>query len=122
MSAESHGAPVMNRPSGPRDRSPWTPRGDARGTRDRPPSNPAGDAAGPRDEVRLYGLNAVRAVFARRPDAIRKVYLAEARRVGPTAAGRSTRLALKAAGASILIDLAAALLATCVWVTGVVVA
>ena len=50
------------------------------------------------------------------------VYLAEAHRVGPTAAGRSTRLALKAAGASILIDLAAALLATCVWVTGVVVA
>ena len=30
-------------------------------------------------EVRLHGLNAVRAVFARRPDAIRKVYLAETR-------------------------------------------
>jgi TrmH RNA methyltransferase len=30
-------------------------------------------------ESRLYGLNAVRAVFARRPEAIRKLYLAEAR-------------------------------------------
>jgi RNA methyltransferase, TrmH family len=30
-------------------------------------------------ELRLYGLNAVRAVFARRPQAIRKVYLLEAR-------------------------------------------
>jgi TrmH RNA methyltransferase len=30
-------------------------------------------------ELRLYGLNAVRAVFARRPGAIRKLYLLEAR-------------------------------------------
>ena len=30
-------------------------------------------------ELRLYGLNAVRAVFAKRPQAIRKLYLAEAR-------------------------------------------
>lgn len=30
-------------------------------------------------ELRMYGLNAVRAVFARRPQAIRKLYLAEAR-------------------------------------------
>jgi hypothetical protein len=50
------------------------------------------------------------------------VYLAEVRRVGPAAAGRSTMLALKAAAASILIDLAAALLATGVWIGGVVVA
>lgn len=50
------------------------------------------------------------------------VYLAEVRRVGPGAAGRSTKLALKAAAASILIDLAAALLATAVWIGGVVVA
>lgn len=34
---------------------------------------------GQRDELRLYGLNAVRAVFTRRPEAIRKVYLTEAR-------------------------------------------
>lgn len=32
-----------------------------------------------RQELRLYGLNAVRAVFARRPQAIRKLYLTEAR-------------------------------------------
>lgn len=31
------------------------------------------------EEVRLYGLNAVLAVFARRPQALRKLYLAEAR-------------------------------------------
>jgi len=31
------------------------------------------------EELRLYGLNAVQAVFARRPDAIRKLYLAEDR-------------------------------------------
>lgn len=34
--------------------------------------------AGSADEIRLHGLNAVQAVFARRPDAIRKLYLAEA--------------------------------------------
>lgn len=32
-----------------------------------------------RDELRLYGLNAVQAVFARRPESIRKLYLAEYR-------------------------------------------
>jgi len=37
-------------------------------------------ARGRRDaELRIYGLNAVHAVFARRPQAIRKLYLAEAR-------------------------------------------
>lgn len=41
------------------------------------PSPVAGD--GPRGEMRLYGLNALRALFARRPQAIRKLYLAEAR-------------------------------------------
>lgn len=40
-----------------------------------PPRPPAARA----EEVRLYGLNAVRAVFERRPQAIRKLYLAEAR-------------------------------------------
>lgn len=44
-----------------------------------PPAAPGGDARRRRDaELRLYGLNAVRAAFARRPQAIRKVYLAEA--------------------------------------------
>jgi len=58
----------------PTDRppSPWKPR----------PPLPEADTAPPgkRDaELRLYGLNAVRAVFARRAQAIRKLYLAEAR-------------------------------------------
>ncbi len=35
--------------------------------------------AGNKHELRYYGLNAVQAVFAHRPDAIRKVYLSEAR-------------------------------------------
>lgn len=44
-------------------------------------SAPRGErqAGGARDELRLYGLNAVQAVFARRPEAIRKLYLVEAR-------------------------------------------
>src|SRR5690606_30850433 len=49
------------------------PYGRFRGTR-RPPA----DEEAPR-ELRLYGLNAVRAAFARRPQALRKLYLAEAR-------------------------------------------
>lgn len=68
--------------------SPWKPRarGPAptpapRARRDEPPTealpNPQRER---RDaELRLHGLNAVRAVFARRPQAIRKLYLAEAR-------------------------------------------
>lgn len=40
-------------------------------------SSPKGE--GQKNELRLYGLNAVRAVFATRPEAIRKVYLAESR-------------------------------------------
>jgi TrmH RNA methyltransferase len=38
-----------------------------------------GAASDPRGELRLYGFNAVQAVFARRPQAIRKLWLAEAR-------------------------------------------
>jgi len=48
------------------------------------------------------------------------VYLAEYRRLGGRAAWPSTKHALKAVGLSILIELAAAFVATCVWVTGVV--
>jgi TrmH RNA methyltransferase len=51
----------------------------------RPPQAAAEDAAPRRqrdEELRLYGLNAVQAVFARRPQAIRKLYLSEAR-IGP---------------------------------------
>ena len=41
---------------------------------------PAHPARERRDaELRLYGMNAVQAVFARRPQALRKLYLSEAR-------------------------------------------
>ena len=88
----------MNRPPGPWGRPPGARRPDASRTEqprteqpqsDRPrPDAPRGaprtdDAAAAsgatREELRLYGLNAVRAVFARRPQAIRKLYLAESR-------------------------------------------
>jgi uncharacterized protein YqgC (DUF456 family) len=48
------------------------------------------------------------------------IYLAERVRVGAAGAWPSTRTALQAVGVSILIELAAALVATAVWVTGVV--
>ena len=48
------------------------------------------------------------------------VYLAERVRLGGDGAWTSTRAALRAVGASILIELLAALVATVVWVTGVV--
>jgi uncharacterized protein len=48
------------------------------------------------------------------------IYLAEYRRVGGGAAWPSTKHALRAVGLSIMIELAAGLVATCVWVTGVV--
>jgi len=63
--------------------SPWSGR-----TRATPPAAPAPRTAPPpaaedggedRRELRLYGRNAIEAVFARRPDAIRKLYLLEAR-------------------------------------------
>ena len=44
-----------------------------------PPSRDEGVASAARSELRLYGLNAVQAVFSRRPEAIRKVYLTESR-------------------------------------------
>ncbi len=44
-----------------------------------PPVDDASQAPGAQRELRLYGLNAVRAMFARRPDALRKLYLAESR-------------------------------------------
>lgn len=71
-----------------RDReSPWKPRAPAPGARPRPPRADAAPAmddpapAHPRrdEELRLHGLNAVRAMFARRPSALRKLYLAESR-------------------------------------------
>jgi uncharacterized protein YqgC (DUF456 family) len=49
------------------------------------------------------------------------VYLAEHRRVGSASAWPSTQQALRAVGVSILIELAAGILAALVWVVGVVV-
>jgi uncharacterized protein len=48
------------------------------------------------------------------------IYLAERARVGTAGAWPSTRAALQAVGLSILIELVAALVATAVWVTGVI--
>lgn len=48
------------------------------------------------------------------------IYLAERVRVGRAAAWPSTRAALQAVGFSMLIELVAAIVATAVWVTGVV--
>jgi len=61
--------PGRDTPWASRGRDETAPSRDARGS-------PARDGA---DELRLYGLNAVRAVFARRPQAIRKLYLSQAR-------------------------------------------
>ncbi|HXH80779.1 DUF456 domain-containing protein [Nocardioides sp.] len=49
------------------------------------------------------------------------MYAAERHRLGAAAAGPATRTALKAVGLSILIELAAALLASATWVVGVLV-
>lgn len=71
-----------------RDRgSPWKPRPPLRSAAPHPPredvTRDADDAAPAHarrdEELRLHGLNAVRAMFARRPSALRKLYLAEAR-------------------------------------------
>ncbi len=87
-------------PRPPRDRMPRPPRGPrtgsppayaadssrARGVADAAPSDARAPAdagaahhAARREELRLYGLNAVEAVFRRRPQAIRKLWLAQAR-------------------------------------------
>lgn len=60
-------------PRGPRPAPPRPPRGPSA------PRDPHAPATAARSEVRLYGLNAVDAVFRRRPEAIRKVYLLESR-------------------------------------------
>lgn len=69
----------------PTDRpsSPWPPRPrrEAPAAPSTEDAKDSGHDAAPRrhrdGELRLYGLNAVQAVFARRPQAIRKLYLAE---------------------------------------------
>lgn len=68
----------------PKPPSPWDRQG-ARGKPERShrdaPARPTGETkpVGAKTELRLYGLNAVHAVFARRPQAIRKLYLSQAR-------------------------------------------
>ena len=66
--------------------NPWNNRRpSARPPRATPVARPAAPAAAPGgggrggDELRLFGLNAVLAAFAARPDALRKLYLLEAR-------------------------------------------
>ncbi|TWI06258.1 TrmH RNA methyltransferase [Luteimonas cucumeris] len=66
------------KPPSPWDRHPSRSRPE-RAHRERPTDSNASMHADHKRELRLYGLNAVRAVFARRPEAIRKVYLNEAR-------------------------------------------
>jgi TrmH RNA methyltransferase len=65
----------------PRPRGPAAPVPPARRERiDQPVEAHPDPARDRRDaELRLYGLNALKAVFAKRPQAIRKLYLAEAR-------------------------------------------
>lgn len=66
---------MPGRSSGPGSGSPWS--GGARKRAAQPPRE--SPRPGRQEEVRLYGVNAVQAVFARRPQAIRKLYLAQAR-------------------------------------------
>ena len=62
------------------DRDTGAPANPWRTPKAQPTAVPAAPAVPERTpELRLYGLNAVRAVFARRPEAIRKLYLLEAR-------------------------------------------
>ncbi|HZW18965.1 MAG TPA: TrmH family RNA methyltransferase [Luteimonas sp.] len=64
----------------PTDRpSPWNRPPPRRDAEHPAPAQPPTPRRNRDEEVRLYGINAVQAVFARRPDAIRKLYLAEAR-------------------------------------------
>ena len=64
-------------PPAPGRDAPWGAR--ARGGAGRAREDAAAAAPDRRGELRLYGLNAVRAVFARRPAAIRKLYLEPSR-------------------------------------------
>jgi TrmH RNA methyltransferase len=74
----------MQRDGNPWDkRAPQVRRDDTRSRDDAPTNAPDPRAASLREqrmaEVRLYGLNAIRATFARRPEALRKLYLSQTR-------------------------------------------
>ena len=58
-------------------RAPRAPRDDAYASADEGAERSY--TGGSRKEIRLYGVNAINAVFATRPEAIRKVYLVESR-------------------------------------------
>ncbi|MEN5061420.1 TrmH family RNA methyltransferase [Luteimonas sp. TWI1416] len=65
---------------GPRQASPWGARAVSPAGPRIAAVAPGGDGdGGERREMRLYGRNAIDAVFAKRPEAIRKLYLLEAR-------------------------------------------
>ena len=68
-----------NPPPGPGRDAPWSGHAAKPGVRRAPRAPEPGQGEAAAGELRLYGLNAVRAVFAKRPDAIRKLYLAQAR-------------------------------------------
>lgn len=65
---------MSERPGGP-----WRTSPPLRQQRQRDASVTTPDQPPPDKELRLYGINAVQAVFAQRPQAVRKVYLAQAR-------------------------------------------
>lgn len=71
----------MNKPPQAPPPSPWKKRNPAIASAGSAARQMATEKEPPpvKRELRLYGLNAVRAVFDRRPEAIRKLYLAEAR-------------------------------------------
>lgn len=72
------------RPEAPRQDTPWRDARPARAPREGggggAGSSGSGSGPGPgrQEELRLYGVNAVRAAFERRPSAMRKLYLSEA--------------------------------------------
>jgi TrmH RNA methyltransferase len=76
-------SPWKNRGPRPPTREPFRRERPVRERAVQPEEHAEGHAAAARShrdgELRLYGLNAVRAVFARRPQAIRKLYLSEMR-------------------------------------------
>ena len=77
---DGNGRPAPARPRLEGDQAPaavgagWPQAGEHGTAADTPAPRPAR-----REEVRLYGLNAVQAVFGRRPQAIRKLYLLQSR-------------------------------------------
>ena len=87
------------------------------GRRLRTPASP-GRPSSPASRLRVVGFFVI-PVVGLFVGFILGVYLAERRRVGAAGAWPSTKEALRAVGVSILIELAAGVLATGVWLAGV---